>query len=230
MFTGLVQHVGTIERTEDSPAVLRWWVGIGAWWPGGQRGIVAGDSICVSGVCLTVAAINANDARRRQLAFDVIPETLQRSKLGTLSRGGAVNLEPAVTANQPMGGHFMQGHVDGVGEVIAVQDDPADWRISVRVPAGFEAWLVPKGSIAVDGVSLTLAKVQCDTFEIALIPTTLEHTTLDALKPGDAVNLEGDVVVKAVVANLSRITGPAGEDTDAQGVSAASLQAAGFMR
>ncbi|MEM7577659.1 MAG: riboflavin synthase [Planctomycetota bacterium] len=223
MFTGLVQHVGTIDAIEDSPAGKRWWVVIRDWWPCGQRGIVEGDSICVSGVCLTVAAI-AGGADCRRLAFDVIPETLAKSSLGGRGVGGAVNLEPAVTADQPMGGHFMQGHVDGVGEVIAVQDDPADWRVSIKVPGGFEAWLVPKGSIAVDGVSLTLAEVNADTFEIALIPTTLEHTTLDELEVGSRVNLEGDVVVKSVVANLARITG--GEK--AKGVSAATLLAAGF--
>ncbi|MEM1446727.1 MAG: riboflavin synthase [Planctomycetota bacterium] len=224
MFTGLVQRVGTIDAIEDSAAGKRWWVAIGDWWPCGARGIVEGDSICVSGVCLTVAALDGNQGRRR-LAFDVIPETLAKSGLGGRDVGGAVNLEPAVTADQPMGGHFMQGHVDCVGEVLAVQDDPADWRVRVKVPAGFEAWLVPKGSIAVDGVSLTLAEVDGDTFEIALIPTTLEHTTLDELQVGGRVNLEGDVVVKSVVANLTRM---AGKDKP-EGVSAATLQAAGFL-
>lgn len=227
MFTGLVQRVGKIDRIEDSPAGKRWWVEIGDWWPCGQRGVSEGDSICVSGVCLTAAAIDGEPGDRR-LAFDVIAETLAKSSLGGRAIGGAVNLEPAVTADQPMGGHFMQGHVDGVGEVIAVRDDPADWRVTIQVPAGFESWLVPKGSIAVDGVSLTLAEVKGNTFEIALIPTTLEHTTLDTLRVGDPVNLEGDVVVKSVVANLARITGEADESQSATGVHLETLRMAGF--
>ncbi|MEM8783116.1 MAG: riboflavin synthase [Planctomycetota bacterium] len=225
MFTGLVQYVGTIDAIEDSPAGKRWWVAIGDWWPCGDRGVLAGDSICVSGVCLTVAAIEGVAGRRR-LAFDVIAETLAKSGLGARGVGGTVNLEAAVTADQPMGGHFMQGHVDGVGEVVAVQDDPADWRVGVKVPAGFEGWLVPKGSIAVDGVSLTLAEVDGDRFEVALIPTTLQHTTLDTLKAGDRVNLEGDVVVKSVVATLTRIAG----QHSVTGIDTAKLRAAGFMK
>lgn len=219
--------MGTIEEVTDVAAGKRWWIGVGDWWPCGARGVVAGDSICVSGVCLTVADLDGHGGVRR-LAFDVIPETLARSSLGARRVGERVNLEPAVTAQQPMGGHFMQGHVDGVGEVVAVQNDPRDWRVSVRVSEGFVAWLVPKGSIAVDGVSLTLAKVQGDTFEIALIPTTLEHTTLDRLAVGDAVNLEGDVVVKAVVANLSRLPQGLGKGKAAE-VTLATLAHAGFV-
>lgn len=158
-----------------------------------------GDSIAVSGVCLTVADLS----RQGCWGFDVIPETLSRTTLGRLTIGARVNLEHAVTAATLMGGHFVQGHIDATGEVIAVQAK-ADWRVAIRVPAAVAPYLTPKGSVCVDGVSLTIAEVNhaARTFSIALIPQTLERTTLRELQPGHAVNIEGDMLIKAIVQTL----------------------------
>lgn len=202
MFTGIVQAQGTLVRTEPQPSGLRLVVERAAWTPraGSEPGL--GDSVCVSGVCLTVV-----DSTATELSFDVIAETLDKTKLGSLRVGDRVNLEPSVTPSQPLGGHFMQGHVDGVGEVVRIDGDPADRRVAIRVPADFCDAIVPKGSVAIDGVSLTLAAVTGDVFEVALIPMTLEVTTLGALCAGDPVNLEADIIVKAVAMQLQRMLG-----------------------
>lgn len=194
MFTGLVQAVGrvsAIERTGRGPmAPVRLRIDPGSW---GHRPAL-GDSICVSGVCLTVAG---RGGKGRTLDFDVIPETLARTKLGGLRVGDGVNLEHAVTAATLMGGHFVQGHVDSVGRVASVSRG-GDWRVRVRVGPELRAFMIPKGSVCVDGVSLTIAALYADAFEVALIPTTLELTTLVDLRPGDDVNIEADMLVKAV--------------------------------
>lgn len=247
MFTGIVQGVGRVERFERNAFGARLVVDCGGFvfhehTPGfGPNGYspAPGDSICVSGVCLTVtpgttpgtapgktpgtapAPGKGEAAGTRRLAFDVIKETLDRSKLGSLRVGSRVNLEPSVTPSQPLGGHFMQGHVDAVGRVAAVVNRPDEWRTRVGVPAGFAEYLVPKGSIAIDGVSLTLAAVHDEGFEVALIPTTLELTTLGDLKPGDPVNLEGDIIAKTVVNHLRRLTGQGGGEMDRDASSAA---------
>lgn len=157
-----------------------------------------GDSICVGGVCLTVAGRSGGGrGKGRTLDFDVIPETLAKTKLGGLRVGVGVNLEHAVTAATLMGGHFVQGHVDGVGRVVSVSRGD-DWRVRVRVGGELRALMIPKGSVCVDGVSLTIAALYADAFEVALIPTTLELTTLAGLRPGDDVNIEADMLVKAV--------------------------------
>jgi riboflavin synthase len=165
-----------------------------------------GDSICVNGVCLTVAGLGRGRAWRggRALEFDVIPETLSRTTLGDLKVGDGVNLEHAVTASTLMGGHFVQGHVDGVGRVVSVRRGD-DWRVRVRVPRELRALMIPKGSVCVDGVSLTIAALRTDGFEVALIPTTLERTTLSRLRAGDRVNIEADMLVKAVAAVLQEL-------------------------
>lgn len=198
VFTGLVQAVGrvsAIERTGRGPmAPVRLRIDPGSW----EHRPTLGDSICVSGVCLTVAGRSGGGRGKvRTLDFDVIPETLARTKLGGLRVGDGVNLEHAVTAATLMGGHFVQGHVDGVGRVVSVSRGD-DWRVRVRVGRELRALMIPKGSVCVDGVSLTIAAVRADGFEVALIPTTLELTTLAGLRPGDVVNIEADMLVKAV--------------------------------
>lgn len=135
------------------------------------------------------------------VAFDVIPETLARTTLGALRVGDRVNLEHAVTAATLMGGHFVQGHVDGVGRVVSVKRGE-DWRVRVRIGRELRPLMIPKGSVCVDGVSLTIAAVRADGFEVALIPTTLELTTLADLRVGDDVNIEADMLVKAVATVL----------------------------
>ena len=148
-----------------------------------------GDSVAVDGVCLTVVA-NGGGA----LAFDVVPETLDRVR----PFGDRVNLEPALRAGEPLGGHYVQGHVDGVGTVTSAEQERDGARIRIDPPAELLRYVVEKGSITVDGVSLTVAAVDETGFEVALIPHTLEATTLSRLHPGDTVNLEADVLAKYV--------------------------------
>jgi len=160
-----------------------------------------GDSICISGCCLTLA--EPMEEASGLMAFDIVPETLAKTKLGRLAPGDRVNLEHSVTASTLMGGHVVQGHVDGTSVVAAVQTGD-DWRISFRPPAELMPYFVPKGSVCIDGVSLTLAKVDAAAgmIEVALIPETLAKTTLGRLKEGDMVNLEADVLVKTIVHTL----------------------------
>ncbi len=218
MFTGIVQTRGRLESLQRNDFGARLTVS-----RNGLSGpINHGDSICVSGVCLTAVAID-----ERSLGFDVIAETLAVTKLGELREGDAVNLEPALTLSQPLGGHFVQGHIDGVGEVVRVVDDPEQWRTTVRPPADFGKYLSPKGSVTVDGVSLTLAALNGDgTFDLALIPETLERTTLGQTREGERVNLEADILTKTVVRWLEQRAAAAG---GFGGVTAELLQEAGFM-
>ncbi len=195
MFTGLVQAVGRVAAIEPNARGVRLTVDLGAW--GHRPGL--GDSISVSGCCLTVAA-----AGGASVSFDLVPETLSKTTLGGLRPGSRVNLEHACRADALMGGHIVQGHVDGVGEVVRVQDNPEDWRVVVRPPGGprgFMEWVSPKGSVTIEGVSLTVAELDVERgeFGVALIPVTLEATTLRDLRAGSAVNLEGDVIAKTVV-------------------------------
>jgi riboflavin synthase len=175
VFTGIVQERGRVRSFENGRLVV-------------ERGPVdaaIGDSVAVNGVCLTVV-----ERGEETLAFDVVPETVSRTR----PFGDAVNLEPSLRAGDPLGGHVVQGHVDGVGRVRKV-DDEGIW---VDPPATLLRYVVEKGSIAVDGVSLTIAELDEAGFRIALIPHTRAVTTLGALAPGDAVNLEVDVLAKYV--------------------------------
>jgi riboflavin synthase len=152
-----------------------------------------GDSIAVDGVCLTAAAVDGES-----FEADVMAETLRRSTLGSLAEGDRVNLEPPLRAGDPLGGHVVQGHVDGTGVVEAVTEDGFARVLRIAAAAELLRYVVEKGSIAVDGVSLTVAEVDGGGFAVSLIPETLEHTTLAAAAPGDAVNLEVDVLAKYV--------------------------------
>jgi riboflavin synthase len=178
VFTGLVQEMGRVASFEDGRLVVE-----------AAATAEVGDSVAVDGVCLTV--VENGDGR---LAFDVVPETLDRVK----PFGDRVNLEPALRAGEPLGGHYVQGHVDGVGGVAAVEQETEGVRVRIEPPPDLLRYLVEKGSIAVDGVSLTVAKVDESGFEVALIPHTLEVTTLGGLAPGGSVNLEADVLAKYV--------------------------------
>lgn len=197
MFTGLVQCQGSIQSAEKQKYGVKFIVQypVDQLHPQPRHG----DSVAVNGCCLTHTG--DNDTPAGTLIFHVIQETLNKTSLGELQSGDKVNLEPAVTANTPMGGHFVQGHVDGCGEVIVIQDDAEDWRMTIKTPQVLTPYIIPKGSICIQGVSLTIAACdpKQDTFEVALIPTTLEITTLGQLKVGDPVNLEGDMIVKSVV-------------------------------
>jgi len=204
MFTGIVQSKAPIAAIERNPFGLRLVIDRTPWQPEGGYEPTLGHSISISGVCLTLAAIDA-----QTMSFDVITETLDKTTLGGLNEGDLVNLEPALSASQPLGGHFVQGHVDGVGEVIRIDETQEEWRIEVQPPASMMTYMIPKGSVAIDGISMTLAKVTDNTFELAVIPTTLEITTLGQRTAGDKVNLEADILTKTIVGTVTKMFAPA---------------------
>jgi len=197
MFTGLVQATGTVRSAETTPQGRRIAVDLGSW----RHRPREGDSIAVDGCCLTVAAPPDGSV----VAFDAVPETLSKTTLGELQTGSRVHLEHAVTADTLMGGHFVQGHVDGVGRVDEIRRG-ADWRLVIAVPTELMPFMTPKGSIAVAGVSLTLAGVHPEAclIELAIIPTTLELTHLGDLSPGSRVNIEADLLAKVAVQTVER--------------------------
>jgi riboflavin synthase len=185
MFTGIVREVGTVDAFGGSRLVVAG--------PETAASVAVGDSVSVAGVCLTVV-----EAREGRLAFDVVPETLARTALGRLEPGDFVNLEPSLRVGDSLGGHVVQGHVDAVGSVRSLEPEAESRRVWVDAPESVVRYCLEKGSIAVDGVSLTVAALDDDGFEVALIPHTLEVTTLGRLEPGDEVNLETDVLAKVV--------------------------------
>jgi riboflavin synthase len=217
MFTGIVEELGEV-------------TGLG-WVPGGRSAVLRvrgplvvtdtkdGDSIAVNGVCLTVVEIDGDE-----MSFDVMRETVDRTALASLRPGDAVNLERAVTVSSRLGGHIVQGHVDGVGTIVSVEPGDAWTDVRVSLPADLARYLVPKGSICVDGVSLTVVSVAdaappatgssahppAASFTVSLIPTTLARTTLGVKGPGALVNLEVDVIAKYV----ERLLRPGGAETD----------------
>jgi riboflavin synthase len=182
VFTGLVREVGRVVSFENGRLRIE-----------AQLSASVGDSVSIDGCCLTVV-----DGDRRTLAFDAVPETLARTTLGRLEPGAGVNLEPAIRAGEALGGHYVQGHVDAVGRVRSVEPEGEGRRAWFDAPASVLRYCVEKGSVAVDGVSLTVAEVDGSGFAVALVPHTLAATTLDALEPGDEVNLEADVLAKYV--------------------------------
>jgi riboflavin synthase len=195
MFTGLVQAMGTVAAVERrATGGVRFLVDPRGW----THRPASGESISVSGCCLTLAEPLAATGGR--LAFDVVPETLIKTTLGTLKEGSGVNLERSLMASDLMGGHVVQGHVDGVG-VMERLEVGEDHRITVRPPPDLMPYIVPKGSICIDGVSLTVARVdpETGTFGVALIPTTLALTTLGRTNSGDRCNLEADIMAKTIV-------------------------------
>ena len=186
MFTGLVREVGTVVSVTGRETMR---LEVKA--PATAAGL--GDSVAIDGVCLTVVAVDGET-----LAFDAVPETLARTSLGGLAAGSRVNLEPALRAGEPLGGHYVQGHVDGVGTIRSVELEGDGKRLWFDAPMELLRYLVEKGSIAVQGASLTVAALDDAGFAVALVPHALEATTLGMLEPGDAVNLEADVIGKYV--------------------------------
>jgi riboflavin synthase len=182
VFTGIVRERGRVVSFENGRLVLETSV---------QAAV--GDSIAVDGVCLTVVA--GDDTT---LAFDVVAETVSRSTLGKLGAGTVANVEPAVRAGEELGGHLVQGHVDGVGRVRAVEPEGEGTRVWIEAPPDVLRYCVEKGSVTVSGVSLTVAGLTEDAFGVALVPHTLAVTTLGELEPGDEVNIEADVIGKYV--------------------------------
>lgn len=186
MFSGIVERVGDVTRAERDATGLRLAVRAGFDRPPG-----AGESISVNGVCLTIERAEGGVFE----AF-AIPETLDKTNLGALRAGGRVNLERALRVGDPLGGHWVQGHVDAVAEVVSVRRDGSDVRVGVEVPAALRPYVAPKGSIAIDGVSLTIAALEDPVLVVALIPYTLEHTIASDYREGSRVNLEVDLVAR----------------------------------
>jgi riboflavin synthase len=189
MFTGIVRERGrvvTAQQVENGQGVsLR----IAA--PATAAASKPGDSIAVAGCCLTATAVEDGS-----LAFDAVPETVARSNLGRLAEGAEVNLEPALRVGEPLGGHFVQGHVDGLARVRAVEPDGEGARLRLELDPDLLRYCVEKGSLTVDGVALTVAALDDAGVEIALVPFTLQETTLSSLGPGDEVNVEVDLLAK----------------------------------
>jgi len=195
MFTGIVEERGVVTGVHPRLAVRSRTVASDS---------APGASVSVSGVCLTVVERIVSADGESILEFDLSPETRSRSSLAELEPGDSVNLERAVTLLSRMGGHLVQGHVDGVGEVTEMDVVDANAVLRVRVPAALARYLVEKGSVVLDGVSLTVTDIGADEFGVALVPYTLEATTLGALRPGDSVNVEVDLVAKYVERFMGR--------------------------
>jgi len=189
MFTGLIEEVGSVTAVGESKngsqlkiAALRV-----------AKKIRRGDSLAVSGCCLTL-----NSRRGDELIFDLLEETIARTNLKTLQRNQMVNLERALTASERFGGHFIQGHIDCVSPVITYQKSGADFRLEIELPEAFAHYVACKGSIAVNGISLTVAEVLSETFVVWIIPYTKTHSNLDRVQVGDPMNLEFDILAKYV--------------------------------
>ncbi len=189
MFTGIVRERGRVLAAEQNGDGVR--LRIAA--PRTAASAELGDSVSVAGVCLTAVAVDGGE-----LAFDAVPETIARTTLAEVASGAEVNLEPSLRAGEPLGGHYVQGHVDGVGRVRSLQPDGEGARLWLDAPPELLRYCVEKGSLAVDGVSLAIAALDPTGVSIALVPHTLRETTLSGLQPGDGVNLEVDVLAKYV--------------------------------
>lgn len=189
MFTGIVETVGTVGAVEDLGGLTRLTIDSAVV----AAGMGVGDSIACNGVCLTAVAVDGP-----RFSVEAVPETLARSNLGSLVPGDGVDLERPLAAGGRFDGHIVQGHVDGVGVVRSVTPEGGAVRMWVDVPAGLRRYLVEKGSVAMDGVSLTVSGVDGEGFEVVLIPHTMEVTVLGARSPGTRVNLEVDVLAKYV--------------------------------
>jgi riboflavin synthase len=189
VFTGIVEELGEVAELDANEAGARLVVRA----PKLAPLATIGDSISISGCCLTIVEID-----RDFLRFEAVPETLSRTSLGSLQRGDRVNLEDALRAGEPFGGHLVQGHVDGVGTIAVIAPEGDGYRVSVRAPADLLRYLAEKGSIGVAGISLTVAALRDDGFEVAVIPHTWNSTTISSWKVGDTVNLEVDVIAKYV--------------------------------
>jgi riboflavin synthase len=189
MFTGIVQAIGIVTHSEARGGDVRLAVDASAL---GVE-LAPGDSLCVSGVCLTVAA-----REDRIHAFDVSTETLALTTLGALREGDAVNLEPALRLSDRLGGHLVSGHVDGIGRVVAIAPDARSQRWTFQVPVPLSRYIAAKGSVCIDGVSLTVNDVGANRFGVNLIPHTVEATTFHGKRAGDAVNIEVDLIARYV--------------------------------
>ena len=195
MFTGIVEGVGEVAEVKPTPAGLRLRLNTSL-----SSELTPGESLAVNGVCLTVVSSGANGTH-----MDVSPETLRVTAFGSLKRGSLVNLERPMRVDGRVGGHFVQGHVDATGSVEEIRQDGDFWWLTIRFPPSLASQIVRKGSIAVDGVSLTVAGVDDRRFDVQIIPYTWEHTNIRGLKPNELVNLECDMLGKSVLRALEAV-------------------------
>lgn len=198
MFSGIIDCIGEVVEAGAVPGGMRLQLRAPGYW----TGVVLGASIAIDGVCLTATTTSEDIA-----TFDVVAETLRRTTLGTLRAGGRVNLQKSLKAGDPIDGHFVQGHVDAVAKVERVEQSPAESMWWFALDADAMRYVIPKGSIAIDGISLTVANRRDDCFSVALIPTTLERTTLGDKKAGAQVNIETDILSRTIVQHLQTIAG-----------------------
>ncbi len=212
MFTGIVECTGTITDSRPVRGGRRLRMNVGPM----AAECAVGASLCVSGVCLTVAGVGGDE-----LTFDVIKETLERSTLGSKHVGDRVNLERSLGVSDRFDGHFVQGHIDGQAVVDRVRASPREHVAWLQPDPSLTSYIIPTGSVAIDGVSLTIAAVVDGAFSVALIPTTLERTTLSLLTAGEQVNIETDIIARTIVHRLSEMSGPSG-------LTLQSLREAGF--
>jgi riboflavin synthase len=203
MFTGLIETVGQVMSAEASAAGLRLRVDLAA----AAEDVRPGHSVSLSGVCQTVAAIDG-----RVAAFDAVAETRARTTVGRWRPGTRINIERSLRPGDRLGGHFVAGHVDGVGRVVENRERTDGWWLRIEAPADLFVEIAPKGSIAIDGVSLTVVEAAAPLLSVTLIPTTLRETTLGTLRPGDGVNLETDMLAKYVRRAMAAMSGGAEAD------------------
>lgn len=218
MFTGIIQAIGRIHTLEPRRGDVRLTLGTGKL---DMAGVVPGDSIAVNGVCLTAVLVAGHG-----LSMDVSRETLSLTTLGDLRTGSGVNLEKALTLTTPLGGHLVSGHVNGIGKVLERHEDARSTRFRIEAPTGLARYIADKGSIGVDGVSLTVTGVSGQVFELNIIPHTLQETIMKEYGPGTRVNLEVDLIARY----LERlILGDKAADPAAQGITAEFLAEHGFL-
>jgi len=196
MFTGLVEAVGKVVSLSREGQDARLLVDVGA----AFDDVAVGESISISGACLTVVDIDG-----AHLAFDLSPETLERTGLGSLTPGAPVNIERALEVGDRLGGHFVAGHVDGIGSVKSIRETGEHWLMHFGVPRELTAMMIPKGSVAVDGISLTIVDLTADSFSVAVIPYTYDNTTLGSKRAGDMVNIETDMLAKMVFKAVGKL-------------------------
>jgi riboflavin synthase len=219
MFTGIIQAVGEVRSLESREGDVRLTVSTGKL---AMAGVDLGDSIAVNGVCLTAVSLDGP-----RFAADVSRETLSLTTLGTLRPGSRINLEKALTLATPLGGHLVSGHVDGVGEVLERRQDARSWRIRIQAPAELARYIAHKGSIAVDGTSLTVNEVEGAVFDVNIVPHTVEETIIGNYVAGTHVNLEVDLVARY----LERLVlGDRAADPAAGGITSEFLSEHGFLK
>ncbi|MBN1435895.1 MAG: riboflavin synthase [Sedimentisphaerales bacterium] len=198
MFTGLIETIGTVKAARPTTAGMQITIDLG---PLAQDAKL-GDSIAVNGACLTIAQLDATVA-----TFDAMAETIRATTVQHITANQKVNLERALRLGDRLGGHLVQGHVDGIGTIEKIDQKPQQYTIWLNTAAAVMKQMIPKGSVAIDGVSLTIVDVQPERFSVYLIPTTLAETTLQHKKPGDKVNLETDIIAKWINQRIDNILG-----------------------